>query len=257
MKHSPITTKANALQFYCNSLDADPKLSVEIATWLTSFNTAQSIVNQNEIDLVEAVLNWRATEKMAPLTLAISHLKHKPTDTPKQVAIIKSLCSSKDDLQNSLHLNKTALAIVGRDATKFVEDNVSEFIGWVAVQRCKDLTACGEAIPIEVETMWAKLDIRIYKWLEGLTMPADKMHLPLLYTINEPENYRASVAWVWQQLAEKQFKFVPISKTDPRPSVRLLGDIDTLPAVPKTIKTLTPSENALRGFETTFSKNLT
>ena len=81
MKHRPTTTTENALQFYCNSLDADPKLSVEIATWLTSLNTAQSIVNQNEIDLVEAVLNWRTSEKMAPLTLAISHLKHKPTDS--------------------------------------------------------------------------------------------------------------------------------------------------------------------------------
>jgi hypothetical protein len=172
------------------------------------------------------------------LTLAISHLKHKPTDTPKQVAIIKSLCSSKDDLQNSLHLNKTALAIVGRDAPKFVRDYVSEFIRWVAVQRCKDLTACGAVLPIEVETMWQVLGIRIYKWVEGLQMPADKMNLPLLCWINDPENYRASVAWVWQQLAEKQFRFVPISNTDPRPSVKLLGDIDTLPKVPKTINKL-------------------
>ena len=257
MKHRPITTTANALQFYCNSLDADKKISVEIATWLTSLNSAQSIVSQNEIDLAQAVEKWRSTERDAPTTLATAHLSHKPTDTLKIVANIKALCSSKDDLQNSLHLNKTALALVGIDATKFVRQYESELIRWVAVQRCKDLTACGAVLPIEVETMWQVLGIRIYKWLEGLLMPADKMNLPLLCWINDPEIYRASVAWVWQQLAEKQFKFVPISKTDPRPSVKLLGDIDTLPKVPKTIKAITPSENALRGFQTAFAKNLT
>jgi len=95
-------------------------------------------------------------------------VKNKPTDTPKIVADIKALCSTKDDLQNSLQLNKTALAIIGRDAPKFVRDYVGEFIRWVAVQRCKDLIACGGVLPIEVETMWQALGIRIFKWVEGL-----------------------------------------------------------------------------------------
>ena len=68
MKHRPITTTANALQFYCNSLDADKKISVEIATWLTSLNSAQSIVSQNEIDLAQAVENGEALNEM--------HLQH-------------------------------------------------------------------------------------------------------------------------------------------------------------------------------------
>ena len=133
-----------------------------------------------------------------------------------------------------MQINKSALGSFVRELSQIITLNQKEFVRWVAVQRCKDLTACGEVMPIEVETLWAKVDIRIHKWIDGLTMPANNMKLPLIYWANEPENYRASVAWIWQDLVQNHFRFVPISTKDPRPSLKLIGDIEALPVVPKT-----------------------
>ena len=234
MKHRPITSTTVALQFYCNSADANESIKAEISDLLASHDTLQSVISSNERTLAEAVEAWRTAEREAPATVVTAHKKHKPIDTAKLVASIENLCTKKDEIQSILQLNRSALPTLTTALVKFVKQYETEFVRWVAVQRCRDLTACDEVMPIEVETLWQKLDIRIFKWVEGLTMPADKMKLPLTYWSNEPENYRASVAWVWLELANKQFKYVPISKSDPRPSLKLLGDIETLPAVPKT-----------------------
>jgi len=233
MKHRPTTSTTVALQFYCNSADANESIKAEISDLLTSHDTLQSIISSNELALAEAVEAWRTAEREAPTTVVTAHKKHKPIDTAKIVANIENLCTIKDQLQSVLQINKSALATLTMAVSKMVKQYETEFVRWVAVQRCNDLTACGEVLPIEVETIWAKLDIRIHKWIDGLTMPAEQMKLPLIYWSNEPENYRASVAWIWQDLAQNRFRFVPISKTDTRPSLKLLGDIDTLPVVPK------------------------
>jgi hypothetical protein len=234
MKHRPTTSTQNALQFYCNSADADKSIKAEISDLLASHDTLQSVISSNERTLAEAVEAWRTAEREAPATVATAHKNHKPIDTAKLVAKIQNLCDQKNEIQNILQLNKFALPTLTTALTKMLQQYEAEFVRWVAVQRCNDLTACGEVMPIEVETLWQKLDIRIFKWVEGLTMPADKMKLPLIYWANEFDKYRASVAWVWLELANKQFKFVPISKSDSRPSLKLLGDPETLPAVPKT-----------------------
>ena len=233
MKHRPTTSTAVALQFYCNSADADQTIKAEISGLLTSHDTLQSIIASNELALAQAVEAWRTAEREAPATVATAHRKHKPIDTAKIVANIKNLCTKKDELQDCLQINRTALATLIMAVSKMVKQYETEFVRWVAVQRCIDLTACGEVIPIEVETIWAKLDIRVHRWLDGLIMPAHKMTLPLIYWSNEPDSYRASIAWIWQDLAKKHFRFVPLSDKDPRPSLKLLGDIEALPTVPK------------------------
>ena len=234
MRHRPITSTTVALQFYCNSADANESIKAEISDLLISHDTLQSIISSNELALAVAVEAWRTAEREAPATVVTAHKKHKPIDTAKIVANIKNLFTKKDELQSVLQINRSALPTLTTALAKLVKQYETEFVRWVAVQRCRDLTACGEVIPIEVETIWAKLDIRIHKWLDGLTMPAEQMKLPLIYWSNENENYRASVAWIWQDLAQNQFRFVPISTKDPRPSLKLLGDIQALPAVPKT-----------------------
>jgi len=233
MKHRPITSTTEALRFYSNSADTDQTIKTEVSDLLTSHDTLQSIISSNERALAQAVEAWRAAEREAPATVTTAHRKHKPIDTGKIVANIENLCAKKNELQSVLQINRSAIGSFTRELSQIVTLNQKEFVRWVAVQRCNDLTACGEVLPIEVETIWAKLDIRIYKWIDGLTMPANTMKLPLIYWANEPESYRASVAWIWLELSQKQFRFVPISKTDTRLSIKLLGDIEALPVVPK------------------------
>lgn len=245
MKHRPITSNQNALQFYCNSADADTKIKTRIADWLTSLNTAQSVVLQNEIDLALIVDLWRTTERESPTAVATAHRKHKPIDTAKIVANIETLSAKKTELQNILQINRSAVALISSEQTEIFKQFQNEFIRWVAVQRCKDLTACGEVMPIEVETLWQRLDIRINKWVDGLELQPDKLTLPLLYWSNQAENYRASLAWIWRELANEQFKFVPKSKTDQRPTLKLLGDIETLPKVPKAVALDTHTKSAV------------
>jgi hypothetical protein len=142
----------------------------------------------------------------------------------------------------------------GAVAGQITRDYHDEILQLVAAARCVDVTACGDdAVQPTVRWVWNRLQFRWHpRFDDTLTLPqqfhaqpftASRHHLPITWHELDSADYRASVAWVWQQIAAGNFERVPMPLTlDQRKQgmqpgalgncVRITSDVDVLPRVP-------------------------
>lgn len=97
-------------------------------------------------------------------------------------------------------------------ASTALQSHWRDLLHLVATERCRNVTACGnDAVPTEVHWAWRLVNFRWHPtWDDALHLPAKfyvqpfsatARDLPLTWNRDEPATYRASVAWVWQQVA--------------------------------------------------------
>jgi hypothetical protein len=113
------------------------------------------------------------------------------------------------------------------------------FIQWVAQRRVIEPYACGftEQVTPEVLQIWVALDVPMYPRLdENLELPTLN-RLPVIFEVGWSQKHRSSLAWIWQQIAQGKFDYVP-QPNDKRGNTRTLritafaSDIPQAPATP-------------------------
>lgn len=134
----------------------------------------------------------------------------------------------------------------------------AELLPIIAAERCINPTACNDdAVSRELLCLWRSLRFEWHpRWQANdgeLTLPyrlvshaggVPHSNLPLTWSQHDHERMRASLAWVWQQLAARHFAIVPLptgtrsaKPEQPRMGIKLTADFDgALPKVPKTPK---------------------
>ena len=150
-----------------------------------------------------------------------------------------------------------ALGVISTRASQLIAgiEAAAELLPIIAAERCIDVAACNDdAMSRETLTVWRKMSFDWHpRWQIGedeLLLPhrlvghgncASHDRLPITWSQWDNERMRASIAWVWQQLAAGHFKIadVPALKGSPMPDrprkcIKLTADFDgQLPKVPK------------------------
>jgi len=206
-----------------------------------------TIVNDN----ATAVAGLRDAERTA-----LQLLCDKPTrDNARAIVDLQQ----QNDDATQLQLRETraaehAAAQARATGGRVFHDHVLTLLQLVAVDRCDNVTACGDdAVAAVVRNVWRRLHFAWHPYVDDmLVMPhqfsseqaaPQSHHLPLTWSALEPANYRASLAWYWQQIAAGNIELVnmPLTRADRQRGlqpgsrgtcVRITAAVDTLPAVP-------------------------
>lgn len=170
------------------------------------------------------------------------------------------IISERERSARSLRQAEHAFGVICAQAGALLRGHevAAELLPMIAAERCINLTACNDdAVSRELRCLWRSMDFRWHpRWQandDELTLPQRLVshpnavphgNLPLTWSPYDCERMRASLAWVWQQLAARRFAIVPqptgnlsAKPEQPQMCIKLTAFFDgELPKVPKTPK---------------------
>lgn len=154
---------------------------------------------------------------------------------------------ARGELELQLQVTRQAAAVITGQLLTLLSTHAEHLVRWVAQHReTVGLTMCGSVMPQPVKLMHALLDVQLDpRWDAQLTLPrtptTSTRHLPLEWAATDPVQQRASLAWVWQQLAAGNVQRVNVPAraypgmavtNPPRSALRLVYAVEALPSVP-------------------------
>ena len=250
MKHTDPQLRA-ALTWCSDNTTATAQLRTDAARHLRVLDTAHrlhaNVVHANGDELVALKHDHQQ---------ALAQLVSDPTsDNLRNVSdLVLTLDVTKQRQLRDVRAAEYAVNQATSAAGQIVKVHHDELLQLVARERCADVTACGDdAVQPVVRWVWDRLHFRWHpRFDETLVLPqqfyaqpftASRHHLPITWRELDSADYRASVAWVWQQIAAGNFERVPMPLTlDQRKQgmqpgalgncVRITSDVDVLPHVP-------------------------
>ena len=232
MKKQKLCDTKTMWQFYCNSPDAIPAIKKEAKKLFDQQTEIENSLAEQQLRLHQLTEQIISVKRDAPKQIAKLALTNK-TDAREFANKLTDLEAEKEFAQLALSLTQPALLTPRADYHFLLSKYKDDLIQWVALQRCKDVLAVGEVMPTEVLTMWHSLAVRFHKLQDGLNINTETAYFPITWFIDNSDSYRASMAWVWAQLASKQFKWKPRAKNSAEYWLQITAELDELPAVPK------------------------
>ena len=232
MKNHKLCDTRTMWQFYCNSPDAIPAIKKEAKKLIDQQTELENNLAQLQTNLYQLCEQIASVKRDAPKQIAKLALTNK-TDAREFANKLSELETEKEFAQMGLSLTQPALNSPKAEYQFLLSKYKDDLIQWVALQRCKDVLAVGEVMPIEVLTMWHSLNVRFHKMQDGLNIDTQTAYFPIIWAIENSDSYRASMAWLWAQLASKQFKWKPRAKNSTEYWLVITSELDELPPVPK------------------------
>ena len=232
MRHQNQCDTKTMWQYYCNSPEAIPAIKKEATKLIEQQTEIENKLAEMQNQMHQLCEQIISVKRDAPKQIAKLALTNK-TDAQAFAEKLTELEQEKYFMQLSLELTQPALSTPKADYQFLLSKYRDDLIQWVALQRCKDLTAVGEVMPIEVLTMWHSLAVRFHKMQDGLNINTQTAYFPITWAIENSDSYRASMAWVYQQLAGKHFKWKPRTKNSTEHWLVITSELDELPQVPK------------------------
>jgi hypothetical protein len=157
---------------------------------------------------------------------ALQALLGNPTrDTLRTVSdLVATLDDTTQRQLRDVRAAERALNAARNTAARVFVDHVDDLVQLVAVERARDLTACGDdAVPDVVHDVWQRLDFAWHPtWDDALVLPGEfrrlpftarRRHLPLTWAADNETQLLAALAWVWQALAAGDFERVAVPLT--------------------------------------------
>ena len=232
MKKQKLCDTKTMWQFYCNSPDAVPGIKKEAKKLFDQQTEIENSLAEQQLRLHQLTEQIISVKRDAPKQIAKLALTNK-TDAREFANKLTDLEAEKEFAQLALSLTQPALLTPRAEYHFLLSKYKDDLIQWVALQRCKNVLAVGEVMPVEVLTMWHSLAVRFHKLQDGLNINTQTPVMPLAWSIENSDSYRASMAWLWAQLASKQFKWKPRAKNSTEYWLQITAQLDELPAVPK------------------------
>lgn len=201
----------NCVRFIAESTDAPPQAQEAARKAIHAYNSAIQFYD-NEWAATLAIIHTEhdARANIAPKAFqAISGKKKTTFDA--DVIEIAQLTQAREtaELRASYALKVENLA--ASHLTSDILPHKADLFAWIAKRRNEQPTACGEidTLPKELQNIYARLGILwLTPWQDGLTL-GDSPRLPLIYHAAWSPEYRASLAWVWQQVLNGDIELVP------------------------------------------------
>jgi hypothetical protein len=169
--------------------------------------------------------------------------------TPRTDAILGRVAKCHQARQEALRADRItdgAAGIVAEVLGRVYADHDHDLAQLVAQYRAAAGTKCGDdAMPAWVRDhyqahpwrWWPAWDpaLNVDRWRYNGTQVIHR--LPIVYAIEWPEIERASLAWIWGQVADGHYEFAKHPKRGR--SLRLTAWVESLPVVPPTPRTRT------------------
>jgi hypothetical protein len=240
-------------RYYVGADYALPALRAEAAAQLAGCDAIAAQTDELQRLHADATNAHAELRQHAGAQLAVGVVTGKGKPTAADLA--KRLTQHRDELPQlelQLQVTRDAHQTVRAALRGLVTANVDHLLRWVAQHReAVGLTVCGNVMPTPVKLMHALLDVPLDpRWDEQLQVPStttstpvtSSRQLPLEWAATDPQQVRASLAWVWQQLAAGNMRRVNVPARHypntgrragtPRVAVRLTQPVDVLPVVP-------------------------
>lgn len=237
-------------RYYVGADYADPTLRADVAAQLEAADALAVETRELQGRHADAANSYAEARQHAPAqyAAAITSAKRKPTATDLDKRLTH-LDADRQQLERQLRIVTGATTVVLGTLHRLLAANSQQLLRWVAQHReAAGLAVCGDVMPDAVLRMHAALDVPLDpRWHESLDVPArhtpatSSRQLPLVWQATMPAKQRASLAWVWQQLAAGDVRWVSVSaqhypgiaRTNrPRRALQLTGDPGDLPYAP-------------------------
>jgi len=231
-----------ALEYLTAATDLPLVLRKEIKHALDVYDVSVKLLHESHQNLATLTTKRNTAEITAHKIVAKCLDENQKPNTEKLVAEIVELNARVTAAQLHVLTFTQANQTLKSHATGFYTTALDELLRWVAVQRAKDLLGYGDVLPAAVLHVYNSLQFRWYPtWADGLDIaPQELNRLPLVWLSNWSEKHRASLAWVFNELATGNYKWVQVPKRkDPVLCLQLTNAIVTLPPVPRATATQT------------------
>lgn len=242
MKHTTTRHWLTALQYLIDADDAPPAAQNDAQRALDAYARAQKL-HADEQHTAHATLQaLHSLERELP-RLALQHVQAgKRLNLDTQLREIDQTRNASTQAQErariTLHVERACEGQVNGACLRPHHDTL---LHWVATRRNANPYQCGQVdtLPEQVQVIYNQISPAWWnQWDEGLTLNAIS-RLPLLYQADWDTDVRASLAWVWEQVATGQIDTIPhpharVAESAPRlhvPSRRFIQLPNVPPAV--------------------------
>lgn len=225
-----------ALEYLSTASDLVPVLRKEIKHALNIYDVSVKLLQESHQTLAAITTKRNTAQNTAHKIVTKCLLENQKPNTEKLVAEIVELNARVTAAQLHQQTLTQTNQTLKSHATWFYTTALDELLRWVAVQRAKDLLGYGDVLPAAVVHVYNSLQFRWYPtWADGLDLaPQELNRLPLVWQAHWSVKHRASLAWVFNELATGNYKWVQVPKRkDPVMCLQLTNEIVALPPVPK------------------------
>ena len=224
------------LAYLANDLDAPATIRTAASAALTAHAIAIKTASDYRTDHTIAAADLDRITKRTANDLADDLIAGKAIAIDRAFDKITKLTDKRDRLNSYYSLsNSIALATRVR-CGQILRDNHLDLILWCARKRAADLTKCGAALPDQVWRIWRALDVRWWpQYDHGLSLDQFLYNgklttLPIEWYSDWDEMTRASLAWIYHELAAGRYIIIDQKQTH---LIRLTEIVIDLPIVPK------------------------
>jgi len=225
------------ITFLAGDKDAPGDIRIAANSALTAYAIAVKTASNSRTDQIDTAADLDLLNSRTAKDLADDLINGKSISIEKAADKISKLVDKKHRADHIYQIAQRLQSIALSNCGRVMRDHRTDLILWCAFKRNTDLTRCGEILPDPVWRIWQTLDVRFYR-LDDPTLNLDAWRingkqlksLPIEWYDTWQETSRASLAWIYQQLALNNFV---IHKDGNEHLVRLTQLPYELPQVPR------------------------
>jgi hypothetical protein len=225
------------ITFLASDKDAPGEIRITANSALTAYAIAVKTASNSRTDQIDIAADLDLFDARTAKDLADDLINGKSISIDRAADKISKLVDKKHRADHIYKIAQRLQAIALSNCGRVLRDHRTDLILWCARKRNADLTRCGEILPDPVWRIWQTLGVRFYR-LDDPTLNLDAWRingkqlkpLPIEWYDTWSDTSRASLAWIYQQLASGNFV---IHKNGNDDLVRLTQTPYELPQVPR------------------------
>ena len=231
------TNTIDLWRYLVTETDLDSETIAEAKRELAAYDRARDLDADRQAALQNAANAYQAAHRESPNVIAKELRSGKKSSITSQATEIQALDVARAHAELEKHLAHRTLAKTETTLETLFTRHRDELIQMIADRRALDLGSFGysDAITREIAATWRRIQPLLHQPLDqALGLPDDLVRLPVVIEPNWPRETRASIAWIWQQIAESRWEWAaPRSNTAARPDrLRITAYFTTAPNVP-------------------------
>lgn len=226
------------LAYLANDLDAPATIRNAASAAITAHAIAVKTAIDYRTDHTIAAADLDRITNRTAYDLADDLIAGKAIAIDRAFDKINKLSDKRNRLKFYYSLSDSIASATRIRCGEILRDNRSELILWCARKRAADLTKCGAALPDQVWRIWRALNVRWWPQydhalsLDQFLYNGKLITLPIEWFNDWDEMTRASLAWMYSELAAG--RYITINKQQTH-LIRLTEIVIDLPTVPKSI----------------------
>lgn len=225
------------ITYLASDYDASDLIRAAANSALTAYSIAVKTAHDCRHNQIDTAADLDLQTARAANDLANDLINGKSISIDKTVDKLAKLTDKRNRADHTYQIAQRLQSVALSNCGRVMRDHRTDLILWCARKRNADLTRCGEILPDPVWRIWQNLNVRFYR-LDNPTLDLNAWRingktlkpLPIEWYDTWSDTPRASLAWIYQELASGNFV---IHKNGHDDQVRLTQTPYELPQVPR------------------------